>query len=446
MQNKAEHFSFNDINQELEIDIIASCLFDPKFFITIGHVVTSSHFRDKRYSKVYKLIQAFFEKYHKVPNIKTAMQLISQAAPEIDTQKLTEEIGAVSHDNTDWLRDEIVHQARNQELRYFIANTAINEIDNPNPDIDNLVEDLKKILTIDSTFNIGLDFFNVEERYAKILAFDSATMPTGYQTLDIVLQGGWRPKEMYVFMAPPGVGKSLHLTWVGQSLLMLGKNVVHFTMENPEERVSIRYDSAILKEEGMSLVRNHQQTIERLNHIKETIKGRLLIKEYSSQTASTNTIRSYLTMIYEYEGFKPDAVIVDYIDIMKSDKKYDDDYAEQGAISRELRSLGQELDVPIITATQTKRGALEKDIITMDDIADSYHKARVADAIFAILEKDIERELGIQRLYIVKNRNAAAHQLIRCKVSKETMNIVDCGFETGQIVESTIKMKGDKRK
>ena len=76
-------------------------------------------------------------------------------------------------------------------------------------------------------------------------------------------------------------------------------------------------------------------------------------------------------------------MIVDYAEIMKASSKYYEKRFELDSIYQQLRNIGIEFNIPVITATQLRRAALEKlesgKILTEEDIAESYGIARIID-------------------------------------------------------------------
>ena len=68
------------------------------------------------------------------------------------------------------------------------------------------------------------------------------------------------------------------------------------------------------------------------------LKGELIIKYYPTRTASVNTLAAHLQQC-EMRGIKPDMVIVDYADIMKSTQHFSEKRHQLGHIYEELRGM-----------------------------------------------------------------------------------------------------------
>jgi hypothetical protein len=104
-------------------------------------------------------------------------------------------------------------------------------------------------------------------------------------------------------------------------------------------------------------------------------------------------------------GNKPDLVIVDYADLLLShSNKTDSTYAEQGGVYIDLRGMSGELGIPVWTASQTNRSAIDSEVIEADKIADSYAKVMNADFIMSLSRKAKDKLSNTARVHIMKNR------------------------------------------
>ena len=88
-----------------------------------------------------------------------------------------------------------------------------------------------------------------------------------------------------VVIAPTGAGKSMVLVHLGAEALKQGKTVVHYTLELQDTVVGNRYDSCISGVPLADLFHNKQQVLYKI----KDIPGQLIIKEYPTKSASTET-------------------------------------------------------------------------------------------------------------------------------------------------------------
>ena len=88
---------------------------------------------------------------------------------------------------------------------------------------------------------------------------------------------------------------------------------------------------------------------------------------------------------------------------MHSDRN-SNSYSEAGGIYEELRGVAGELQVPIWSASQSNRAAMDEDIIQANNIADSYRKIMTADFVMSLSRKVQDKVANTARFHIIKNR------------------------------------------
>lgn len=228
---------------------------------------------------------------------------------------------------------------------------------------------------------------------------------TGWDALDSIIGGGLAAGELGVVIAPSGIGKSWALATIGANALREGKKVVHYTLELNENYVGLRYDTIYTGIEPGKI----QEHPDMIRELVENIKGDIIIKYYPSRTITSHTIQAHIQQMVAI-GFKPDLIIVDYADLMGAVSRTNARHEELGAIYEELRGLAGELKVPIWTASQTQRSAMQEEVIQADKIAESYAKIMTSDLVLSISRKLEDKVHKTGRAHIIKNRFGADGQ------------------------------------
>ena len=136
------------------------------------------------------------------------------------------------------------------------------------------------------------------------------------------------------------------------------------------------------------------------------IEGNVIIKEYPTKSANTNTIRAHLDKLKQ-QGIPIDMIIVDYGDLLKpltaprgSEKRHDLE-----SIYEELRATAQIYECPLWTASQTNRSGLNAELITMEAVSESFNKCFVADFIFSLSRTITDKAKNRGKIFVAKNRN-----------------------------------------
>lgn len=263
-----------------------------------------------------------------------------------------------------------------------------------------IVETIKKAVQVGTAPSVGHDFFN--EMDARFTKLKRDTIPTRIPELDKkeILNGGSGKGELLCVVGASGSGKSHWLTMIGANALREGKNVLHYTFELSETAVGIRYDSNLCDMDSNEVMDRKEEV---KKFYEENRLGRLFIKEYPTNTASIYTIKSHIERL-DLKGFKPDIIIIDYADIMRSTRQFDSLRHELKLVYEELRGLAMELGVPIWTASQSNKEGANAEVIDMTNMSEAYGKAMICDLIVSVSRRPHEKASGWGRLYVAKNR------------------------------------------
>jgi replicative DNA helicase len=223
---------------------------------------------------------------------------------------------------------------------------------------------------------------------------------TGWELIDGLCKNGLGRGELGVVIAPTGAGKTHCLVHLGANALKAGKTVVHFTLELSESVVGLRYDSCLSNVPLGDLFSLKDEVYEACMEV----QGELIIKEYPTKKASTQTLEQALEKIKK-KGKDIDLVLVDYGDLLRPVSAQREKRNELESIYEELRGLAQEFKCPIWTASQTNRSGLNAEVITMESISEAFNKCFVADFICSLSRTIKDKQANTGRMFVAKNRN-----------------------------------------
>ena len=248
-----------------------------------------------------------------------------------------------------------------------------------------------------TTRDLGHDYIiSLESRLEESAR---TTVGTPWDVVNDIMDGGLGHGELGVIVAPAGIGKSWTLQALGAGALKEGKTVVHYTLELNENYVGLRYDSIFTGVTTANIKYYKEDVQSKLSKL----PGKLLIKYFPTKGASVQTIGSHLKQI-ELSGEKPDIVLVDYADILMSVGTFKEKRHAIGTIYEDLRGLAGELEIPIWTASQANRSALEEDVIGADKVAEDYSKVMTADFVMSMSRKVEDKIANTGRFHVIKNR------------------------------------------
>ena len=349
-----------------------------------------------------KMLTDYRTKYRQHPSYETMATIItSEVANYTDalkkqlTQFYAKVINNSDIESTDFIKDHAIDFCRKQVLKKAMIQSVHLLKSSSFEEIQKVIEEAMKLGT---NVDFGHDWhMDIDDRY-RVKTRNPIT--TGFARFDEITQGGFGQSELGVVIAPTGAGKSMALVHIGATALKESKTVIYYTLELAEGVVGQRFDSCITDIKLNDLLRNKFNVIEKLKEI----NGHLIIKEYPSKSASTQTIRSHIERLKK-RGITPDMIIVDYADLLKPVKSQGEKRHELESIYEELRGVAQREKCAVITASQTNRGGLNAEVITMESISEAFSKCFVADFIFSLSRTPQDKQANTGRVFIAKNRN-----------------------------------------
>jgi replicative DNA helicase len=261
--------------------------------------------------------------------------------------------------------------------------------------------------------NMGHEYNkDVESRYRED---HRKIVPTPWESFNELLQGGLGNGDFGLIFGSPGGGKSWSLVALGGYAVKLGYNVLHYTLELGADYVGRRYD-AFFTNISVQDITKHKPKIE---EAVAQLNGQLIIKEYPTGKASISTIESHIKKCIDLD-FKPDLIIIDYVDLLRSKKNNRERKDEIDDIYISTKGLARELNLPIWSVSQVNRAGAKDDIIEGDKAAGSYDKMMVTDVAISLSRKRQDKVNGTGRFHIMKNRYGMDGMTYSVKVDTST--------------------------
>ena len=302
-----------------------------------------------------------------------------------------------------------------------------------------------RLVSIDASSSLDLfddDYNPIVERILTSCEAKSKT-PTGYDVLDReILNGGFEPSRLYIFGGGSGSGKSTLMTNFVNNAAGIKqtfcdsdclKNVyVYVTLENSLTESLLRtYQSIYGKkaEETLTLVRNDPEFLKReINKHLEKTNSTIVMKYFPPQSISALDIMSVLDeVIMKYGKNSIRGVYVDYLDLLKTDIKYDLYRIELGAVTLSLKTMAVHYNVPVITGTQLGRDAYNvKDAggLNLTQMSESVKKIEHADCI-CLLVRDQTDETLVHASF-KKNRAGKSNVSLNFSTDFPTFRFLNC--------------------
>jgi hypothetical protein len=157
----------------------------------------------------------------------------------------------------------------------------------------------------------------------------------------------------------------------------------------------------------------------KVEEVVPSLEGQLIIKEFPTGKATINTIESHIKKCIDLD-FKPDLIIIDYVDLLRSKRNSRERKEEIDDIYVSTKGLARELNLPIWSVSQVNRAGAKDDIIEGDKAAGSYDKMMVTDVAISLSRKKEDKVNGTGRFHIMKNRYGMDGLTFAAKVNTST--------------------------
>ena len=401
--------------QSFQSKVVSALLTDTKFLDTIGEITTPKFFENDANKWIISEILDYHNEYKKAPTLDVFKVQLSKVDNDILKKTVIDQLKHVhtqiGNVDLDYIKNEFKDFCINQNLKGVILRSVDLLQAGSYDRIKDLVDAAMKVGT---ETDLGLDYKNdFDERMEDL---NRSTVATNWKPINDLMDGGLGPGELGVIVAPSGVGKTWILTALGADAVRNGLSVVHYSMELSEHYVGARYDTVFTQIPSTDLKEKKDQVKSKI----ESLQGKLLIKYFPPKGVSVRKLNQHIEKMIA-TGNKPDLIIVDYADLLLSDSnKADSTYAEQGGVYIDLRGMGGHLEIPIWTASQTNRSAIDSEVIEADKIADSYAKVMNADFIMSWSRKSKDKLNDTARAHIMKNRFGPDGITFPCKMNTNT--------------------------
>ena len=378
--------------------IIASLMSDVKFIQTISDILEPDMFDSDSNKWLVKSIREYFYEYKKQPTLEVVKYKIDEIDNDVlksgVVEKLRDVWKNIEATDLEFVQSETLDFCKNQTLK----NAILESVDMlENKDYDGIKSTIDNAMKAGTTRDLGHDYIpSLEMRLEESARI---TVETPWDVVNDITDGGLGAGELGVIVAPAGIGKSWTLQALGSEVIRKGKTVVHYSLELNENYVGLRYDS-IFSGVTTANIKYHKEDVEKKL---SQLPGKLLIKYFPTKAASVQTLGAHLKQI-ELSGVDIDMVIVDYADILMPTGNFKEKRHAIGNIYEDLRGLAGELEIPIWTASQANRSALEEDVIGADKVAEDYSKVMTADFVMSMSRKVEDKIANTGRFHVIKNR------------------------------------------
>lgn len=383
----------NSFDLQLERQVIAACLRTPGKLPVILNFLTAEHFTNDILSMAFGVIADRYKTGQGIDFtvIKSVVNRSIKKEKEVEKtleEARCEDLDEVNIEGTcklliNWKQirelETLADSVKNKVYRGEVVESIINDV---NSGIKNISE--ASVVT-DELWTLGQVIDNNPIRHRAI--YDATAGNKGvcspWPSLD-ALTGGFRPGRMYIFAARPGVGKSTIACQIAYHAAIRGKKVIIFSHETKREDMWRRIASCETKTPGWDMELGQLTASEKQKVTDWIDKHRdvpLYITDKSGRT--TQSMNAELRR-FEARNGKPDLVIVDYLQLVRSGaKSRQSRYEEVSEVTHSMNQCKVDFNTAMIVLSQLNRSLEMRDDPRpqLSDLRESGEIEQDADAV-----------------------------------------------------------------
>ncbi|MCK9577116.1 MAG: replicative DNA helicase [Clostridia bacterium] len=425
----------NTIPQDKEIEkcLLGSLLIDKNAINKISSIITKDDFYVENHKRVYKAIEDIYNKGEDV-DIVLLNSLLKDFSWYNDLGgisyliELTSLIPTASH---------IISYAK-AIRKYKVKRDLIDQgqhvidigstTDEDEMEVCDLIDEAQKAIFSISDRGIINEFSNVEdcigesiERIKNAKTGKPKGVPTGFIAMDKMLSG-LQKSDLIVLAARPGAGKSVMAMDIARhAAIREEKSVAFFSLEMSKEQLIDRFISSEAQVNSWNMRNGDiQEGSDEFCRIKDVLtrvhNSKLFINDTPSMTVFQ--MRSMARKLKAKNGL--DLIVVDYLQLIQPSNPKASEVAQMSEISRQLKIMAKELNVPVLALSQLSRAVESRmpAIPRLSDLRSSGSIEQDADIVIFIYreemyKKDTPRQ-GSADIIIAKHRNGALGTIDLC--------------------------------
>jgi replicative DNA helicase len=410
-------------NLEAEESVLGAMLLSPTAVGTVSEILTAADFYRESHAKIYRAALGLWAKGEPVDAITITDELDERSELEAaGGQSRIAELAALVPSTSN-----VEHYARivkeMSTLRGLVrAGQEIARLGQERPgEVTDLVDRAEQIVFELGQQRVTSDFAHIEallkESFERITQLYEAGaeitgVPSGYRELDL-LTSGFQPGNLVILAARPSMGKSALGLCVAANLgVRHSVPVALFTLEMSKSEVTQRMMCSEAKVESQRL-RSGRLAPDDWPRLTAACDRLMKAPIYVDDTGST-TIMELRSKARRLKSREPNLglIIVDYLQLMTAGTSAENRVQEVSQISRALKVLARELEVPILAMSQLSRAVEQRHDKRplLSDLRESGSLEQDSDLVFFVYRDEYylgeeSEQQGIAEVILAKHRN-----------------------------------------
>jgi replicative DNA helicase len=409
-----------------ETVIVYKSLTDETYLSSIVDYVKPIYFKNDDIKNIFNIIKEFFINRGTCPTLTEIKAYLTTTELKTSYKKV---VSTFTDLDKNLNADELSQNTETFLKEKAVFHTMMEVVDDLNKNQVNTSAILNKFETacnVSLTTNIGHDLLKDVDALVDDLNSEVNHISSGWDWLDEKIGGGLLEagRALYLFTGETNIGKSIFLGNVAINIANQGKSVLLVTLEMPEMIYAQRLSSNITKI-PLSRIKSDTSTLKHSleSHATANPDAKILIKEFPPSTITIGYLQAYIKKLLT-QGYKFDAIVVDYVNLFTI-QDGNNSYEKVKKITEQLRALTYVFNCPIISATQLNRSGFSISDPGMNTISESMGLAMTADVILSIWQEVTDRELGVIKMGMMKNRFGPNFGSCVLRIDYSTLTLIE---------------------
>lgn len=468
-KNELSEYVFGKVQPQataLEEAVLGALMLDKDALSTVLDIISPGSFYIDAHKHIYEAMIALFNASHPIDLLTVTEELkkldkLSEVGGPGYLVKLTNKVASAA--NIEY-HSRIIAQKYIQRELIRVSTKIIKDSYEDSTDVFSLLDDAEKGLFDITQKNMSRGVETMSSVTAKFRQQleelkdkeDGLTgVPTGFIGLDR-LTSGWQPSDLVILAARPGMGKTSFVLALAKNAAMdFNKGVALFSLEMSDVQLVQRFISLEAEISGHKMRKGNLEEYE-WQQLYTAIEKMADIPIFIDDTPGINIFELRAKCRRLKAQYDIQMVIIDYLQLMSGggDNKGNREQ-EVSAISRGLKALAKELNVPVIALSQLSRavesrGGTKKPMLS--DLRESGSIEQDADMVmfiyrgeyYQILEDEEGESLkGIGEIVVAKNRHGALEN-IKLRFISEFAKFADLDdMDFDNLPEGTFETNGE---
>lgn len=439
-----------------DVSILKSLVYDGEYFNKCFNLLNTEYFKSIGNAELYKLLKQYYISYKQRPQLVSLGDMIKNVPNEEIRKSIVESLKQLKetelNNNTQFMVDETVKYIKDSIAYKACVMIAEGEQERDDTKVQKGIALFDERAKVQVDSNLGIDFDDIEQQieyYSK----REYGIKTSHKSWNKRLGSGFLPGTLNVILASQGVGKSLMMCDLMSGMVQRGKNCLFVSLEMSETEVIKRIQSNIFDIDvnsfrDLSKTEGELNNLERNPTTKDTIIsaynnykmsgncGKLFVKEYPAGSFSALMLSDLVEKYKIEKDITFDIIFIDYLGIMKSDVVSANVglYSYVKSIGEEVRAQAVKLELPIISASQLNRCAINKtDGVDNSAISDSLGTAMTADSMVFILQSEDMKQKSEILVKFTKNRYTGMTDSFMMNADYSKMRFEDMVDANGEV-------------